>query len=105
LNWKSYDSHEFLFQICFDHPLEFGNRPHIPSNGSVRDSKIQKDQRVRTGRESRSSRGKLKERRKNTKRREQKTRQRMMLQMMKLKEAGMPAGRKGGGIVGMWKPS
>jgi hypothetical protein len=29
----------------------------------------------------------------------------MMLQMTKLKEAGVPAGRKDGGSVGMWKPS
>jgi hypothetical protein len=29
----------------------------------------------------------------------------MMLQMTKLKEAGVPAGRKGGGSVEMWKPS
>jgi len=55
-------------------------------------------QRVRTGRDSRLP-GKV-----NTKRRDQKTRQRMMLQMTKLKRAGVPAGRKGGGSVGMWKP-
>jgi hypothetical protein len=29
----------------------------------------------------------------------------MMLQMTKLKEAGVPARRKGAESVGMWKPS
>ena len=30
--------------------------------------------------------------------------QKMMLQRTKLKEVGVPAGRKDGGSVGMWKP-
>jgi hypothetical protein len=32
-------------------------------------------------------------------------RQKMTLQRTKLKEVGVPAGRKDGGSVGMWKPS
>ena len=35
----------------------------------------------------------------------QKMRQKMTLQRTKLKEVDVPAGRKDGGSVGMWKPS
>ena len=49
--------------------------------------------------------GKVKRGKKNTKRRRQKTRQRMMRQMIVLRGVDVLVGRKGGGSVGTWKPS